>query len=97
MTTFQEARAFLLEHRSDYDKAVAGFRWPDQQPDAVDALVDNDGIVCLPPVSGEQGAAERLRAVALPHVAHGRGNGRGQCCAPGHESRTYQVRSPPAG
>src|SRR5580698_4519009 len=29
MTTFQEARAFLLKHRTDYDKAVAGFRWPD--------------------------------------------------------------------
>src|SRR3954470_5600786 len=29
MTTFKQARAFLLEHRTDYDKAVAGFRWPD--------------------------------------------------------------------
>ena len=29
MTTFKQARAFLLEHRSDYDKATAGFRWPD--------------------------------------------------------------------
>jgi len=29
MTTFQEARAFLLAHRTDYDKAVAEFRWPD--------------------------------------------------------------------
>ncbi|MEH2476898.1 acetyl-CoA synthetase [Nitrobacteraceae bacterium AZCC 2146] len=29
MTTFQQARAFLLRHRNDYDKAVAGFRWPD--------------------------------------------------------------------
>ena len=29
MTTFKQARAFLLEHRSDYDKAVAGFCWPD--------------------------------------------------------------------
>jgi len=29
MTTFQEARALLLRHRSDYDKAVADFRWPD--------------------------------------------------------------------
>jgi acetyl-CoA synthetase len=32
MTTFQEARAFLLEHRTDYDKAVADFRWPDPVP-----------------------------------------------------------------
>jgi acetyl-CoA synthetase len=29
MTTFQEARAFLLRHRTEYDKAVAEFRWPD--------------------------------------------------------------------
>ncbi|HEV7598820.1 MAG TPA: AMP-binding protein, partial [Bradyrhizobium sp.] len=29
MTTFQDARAFLLKHRTDYDKAVADFRWPD--------------------------------------------------------------------
>src|SRR5438445_10250021 len=30
MTSFQEARAFLLKHRTDYDAAVKGFRWPDQ-------------------------------------------------------------------
>lgn len=29
MTTFAEARAFLLKHRTDYDAAVVGFRWPD--------------------------------------------------------------------
>ncbi|MGO3927900.1 AMP-binding protein [Rhodopseudomonas pseudopalustris] len=32
MTTFQQARAFLLEHRTDYAAAVAGFRWPDPAP-----------------------------------------------------------------
>src|SRR3954467_11612583 len=32
MTTFKEARAFLLRHRTDYDKAVADFRWPDPAP-----------------------------------------------------------------
>src|ERR1700716_1985951 len=32
MTTFQDARAFLLKHRTDYDKAVANFRWPDPKP-----------------------------------------------------------------
>jgi acetyl-CoA synthetase len=32
MTTFQRARAFLLQHRSDYDAAVKGFRWPDPVP-----------------------------------------------------------------
>src|ERR1700738_3006725 len=32
MTTFQEARAFLLQHRTDYATAVKGFRWPDPGP-----------------------------------------------------------------
>jgi acetyl-CoA synthetase len=29
MTSFAEARAFLLAHRTDQDAACAGFRWPD--------------------------------------------------------------------
>src|ERR1700754_1221959 len=32
MTTFQDARSFLLQHRDDYDAAVKGFRWPDPVP-----------------------------------------------------------------
>ncbi|GLH76490.1 AMP-dependent synthetase [Bradyrhizobium sp. SSBR45G] len=32
MTTFKDARAFLLAHRTDYDAAVKGFRWPDPAP-----------------------------------------------------------------
>src|SRR6478736_7751772 len=32
MTTFQDARAFLLKHRADYDMAVKQFRWPDPVP-----------------------------------------------------------------
>src|SRR6195952_1992399 len=32
MTTFQDARPFLLKHRTDYDAAVKGFRWPDPAP-----------------------------------------------------------------
>src|SRR6201986_5425433 len=32
MSTFQDARAFLLEHRTDYDAAVKGFHWPDPVP-----------------------------------------------------------------
>src|ERR1700758_3681145 len=32
MTTFQQARSFLLQHRTDYDKAVADFRWPHPVP-----------------------------------------------------------------
>jgi len=32
MTTFQQARSFLLQHRMSYDNAVADFRWPDPVP-----------------------------------------------------------------
>src|SRR4051812_6708522 len=32
MTTFQDARALLLKYRTDYDKAIAGFRWPEPVP-----------------------------------------------------------------
>src|SRR3954454_22743578 len=32
MTTFQDARAFLLNYRTDYDKAIADFRWPGPVP-----------------------------------------------------------------
>ncbi|MDE2601163.1 MAG: AMP-binding protein [Bradyrhizobium sp.] len=32
MTTFQDARTFLLKHRADYDTAVKQFRWPDPAP-----------------------------------------------------------------
>lgn len=46
---------------------LLGYRWPDQPagPDAVDALADDDGIVCLPRVRGEAPAAERLREVLV--------------------------------
>ena len=41
---------------------LLGYRWPDQAPDVMlDPLADKDGIVCLPPVSGERPAADRLR------------------------------------
>jgi acetyl-CoA synthetase len=32
MTSFQDARAFLLKHRTDYETAVRDFRWPDPMP-----------------------------------------------------------------
>jgi acetyl-CoA synthetase len=32
MTTFQDARAFLLKYRTDYETAVRDFRWPDPVP-----------------------------------------------------------------
>lgn len=40
---------------------LVGYRWPNQEPDELDALADEDGIVCLPPVAGERPAHERLR------------------------------------
>ena len=39
---------------------LLGFRWPDQQPDVLDAHADKDGIVCLPALRGERPAADRL-------------------------------------
>jgi acetyl-CoA synthetase len=32
MPTFRQSRDFLLANRTDYDKAVAGFRWPEPVP-----------------------------------------------------------------
>ncbi|HEY5007740.1 MAG TPA: AMP-binding protein [Caulobacteraceae bacterium] len=32
MTSFQDAREFLLRHRTDYSAAYADFRWPDRVP-----------------------------------------------------------------
>lgn len=62
----------IVGSESPLQVAVArllGYRWPDQPDDSdagiesVSRLADDDGIVCLPPVAGEQPAAERLRAI----------------------------------
>ena len=42
---------------------LLGYRWPNQEPDNLDALADTDGIVSIPSVRGEPPAAERLREV----------------------------------
>jgi hypothetical protein len=42
---------------------LLGYRWPDQEPDALDELADADGLVPLVSVSGERPAAERLRVL----------------------------------
>jgi hypothetical protein len=44
---------------------LLGYRWPEQEPDALDALADDDGIVCLPAVGGELPAADRLQALLI--------------------------------
>lgn len=41
---------------------LLGYQWHQQKADNLVELADKDGIVCLPPVAGEQPAAERLRA-----------------------------------
>jgi hypothetical protein len=41
---------------------LLGYRWPDQPADPkLDALADQDGIVCLPAVRGERPATDRLQ------------------------------------
>ena len=42
---------------------LLGYRWPDQAPDELDELADDDGIVCLVAVRGEQPAATRLQRI----------------------------------
>src|SRR5216683_2641403 len=77
MTTFQEARAFLLKHRTDYDVAVKGFRWPDPVPfnwalDWFDAeLAGNPASRDRPALSRRSNqAANFLRAQGLKRGDH---------------------------
>jgi len=42
---------------------LLGYRWPDQADDGLEDLLDDDGIVCLPAVRGEQPAAARLAGI----------------------------------
>lgn len=42
---------------------LLGYRWPQQEPDHLSRFADDDGIVPLVPVAGEEPAAERLRSV----------------------------------
>src|SRR5271166_103377 len=42
---------------------LLGYRWPDQEPDDLDAMADKDGVVPIPASRGEPPAADRLREV----------------------------------
>jgi hypothetical protein len=44
---------------------MLGYRWPEQPAgeDQLDALIDKDGIVCIPPVWGERPAGDWLRNI----------------------------------
>ena len=70
MTTFQDARAFLLEHRTDYDAAVKGFRWPDPVPfnwalDWFDAELARNPTAGTAPRSGSSMPATRKQSSPL--------------------------------
>lgn len=57
-------RGEVMGAREPLQVAVArllGFRWPDQEPDALDEWADGDGVVCLPAVGGEVEGTDRLR------------------------------------
>jgi len=59
-------RGQVVGSRNPLQVAVArqlGFRWPDQEPDALDGLADADGVVCLPALGGESSAEERVRTL----------------------------------
>ncbi len=49
---------------------LLGYRWPEQVEDGLADFIDDDGIVCLPAVRGEESAAVRLQRI----LAHAFGN-----------------------
>lgn len=49
---------------------LLGYRWPQNGDDDLSTLADSDGIVCLPPVAGEQPAHDRLRALLAHAYSH---------------------------
>jgi len=74
MTSFQAARSFLLQHRTDYTRAIADFRWPDEAEfnwalDWFDAVLaqnaDSRDRVALWIVDGLSGAETRLSFAEL--------------------------------
>ncbi len=50
---------------------LLGYRWPEQEPDALDEFADADGLVPLVSVGGERPAAERLRALLAQAYGEG--------------------------
>jgi acetyl-CoA synthetase len=55
MTTFAEAREFLLRYRTDYDTAVSGFKWPEPVPFNW-ALDWFDAVLATEPASKDRSA-----------------------------------------
>ena len=82
MPTFRQSRDFLLANRTDYAKAVAGFRWPDPVPfnwaiDWFDAELAN---------AAEQGS--------LRPLDRRRGERRARPGSPSASCRSARTRSP---
>jgi hypothetical protein len=42
---------------------LLGYRWPNQRQDTLDSCVDDDGLVCIPPVAGATTAVGALREI----------------------------------
>jgi hypothetical protein len=42
---------------------LLGYEWPDQAPDELDAFANDGGVVCLPPIVGEDPAARRVETL----------------------------------
>ncbi|MDO8873804.1 MAG: N-6 DNA methylase [Methanoregula sp.] len=58
----------IVDSKQPLHVAIArmlGYRWPEQPAgeDPLDALIDKDGIVCIPPVWGERPAGDWLRSI----------------------------------
>ena len=49
---------------------LLGYRWPENTEDDLDRLADEDGIVCVSAVAGDQPAAERLRSLLAHAYTH---------------------------
>jgi len=50
---------------------LLGYNWPQQKTDVFNAYANDNGIICLPPIAGEETAVERLRILLA--IAYGGG------------------------
>jgi len=61
----QVAVARLLDYRWPRQSGSSCTDYPSVEPDGLEKLADEDGIVCIPSVRGEEPAAERLRKLLV--------------------------------
>lgn len=55
---------------------LLGYEWPGQERDLLTPLADDDGVVCVPPVGGEDAAPERIRELLAVSYGDDWGPGR---------------------